>query len=227
MIAYNFDPVTHEYTGRETAPENPKRPGEYLIPANSTLTEPPAIREGYARVWTGTVWTYAEDHRGETVWRDHDTSMEIRELGPIPEGWTIERPEEKVTRAWITETVYREKARKAYGGITVNRSGIDYTFATDTDSIALCNAVLLSAPDRIDWKVWRNGEPAVLMLTSAELRLVFAAGMAMIQQAFAAEAGLNAEYAAKTDAEISALTEAEVSAHVAAAFDLINPGVEV
>lgn len=92
MFAYNFDPITNEYTGRETAPENPKRPGEYLIPAHSTLIEPPAIREGYARVWTGTVWTYAEDHRGATVWKDHDTSRTITELGPIPEGWSTERP---------------------------------------------------------------------------------------------------------------------------------------
>ena len=93
MIAYNFDPVTHEYTGRETAPENPKHPGEYLMPANSTAVAPPEIREGNARIWTGTVWTYTEDHRGETVWQDHDTSREIRELGPIPEGWSAERPE--------------------------------------------------------------------------------------------------------------------------------------
>ena len=227
MNVYNYNPTTHEYTGRESVQENPKRPGEYLIPPNSTEEPPPAIREGYARVWGGTIWEYAEDHRGQTIWKDHFTSREVRELGPIPEGWSPERPPEPVTRTWITEAIYRAKAAKAYGGITVNRSGLDYTFATDTDSIAMCNAVLLSAPERIDWKVWRNGEPAVITLTATELRAVFSAGMAMIQQAFAVEAELNEEYAVKTDAEISAMTEAEVSAHIAEPFARINPGVEV
>ena len=227
MIAYNFDPTTHEYTGRETAPENPKRPGEYLLPTHSTLTEPPEIREGYARVWTGTVWTYTEDHRGETVWQDHDTSREIRELGPIPEGWTAERPDKAMTREWITEAVYQAKAAKAYGGITVNRSGVDYTFATDPSSIALCNAVMLSATDNIDWKVWHDGEPYTLRLDATTFRAIFAAGMAMVQQAFSTEAELNTEYAALTDAEIAALTEAEVTAHIAEAFARINPAVEV
>ena len=227
MIAYNFDSITHEYTGRETAQENPKRPGEYLLPAHSTLTEPPAIREGYARIWNGEAWEYIEDHRGETVWVDHFTSDTIRVLGPIPEGWSLTRPEKTMNRSAITELVYSAKAAKAYGGITVNRSGLDYTFATDPESIAMCNAVLIAAPASIAWKVWRNGEPATLTLTSTEFRSIFAAGMAMIQSAFDAEAELNAEYAAMTDAQISELTEAGVLEHIRARFELIHPAVEV
>lgn len=227
MIAYNFDPVTHEYTGRETAPENPKRPGEYLIPAHSTLTEPPAIREGYARVWNGEAWDYTEEHRGETVWRDHDTQKVVDTLGPIPEGWSVTCPEKQLTRFDITEMVYAAKAGKAYGGLTVNRSGINYIFATDPESIALCNAVLISSPENIQWKVWRNGEPAVLNLSATEFRAIFAAGMAMIQSAFDAESELNTEYAAMTDAQIAALKPDEVSAHIAERFALIHPAVEV
>ena len=86
---------------------------------------------------------------------------------------------------------------------------------------------MLSATDNIDWKVWHDGEPYTLRLDAATFRAIFAAGMAMVQQAFEIEAELNAEYAAKTDAGIAALTEAEVTAHIADRFAQINPAVEV
>ena len=201
MIAYNFDPITHEYTGRETAPENPKRPGEYLIPAHSTLTEPPEIREGCARVWTGTVWTYAEDHRGETVWHDHETSREITALGPIPEGWTAERPEEPLTKEKLSDLVYAEKRKIAYGGITLVKDGEAYLFDTDPASISMCSAMLIQLngkPDDtpVSWKVYRDDAPVLIQLTKQEFERVFAAGMTMIDQAFAVEGRLNAELAA-------------------------------
>ena len=227
MIAYNYDPVTHEYIGRETAQENPKHPGEYLISAHSTLTEPPAIREGYARVWNEEEWSYVEDHRGATIWRDHFTSRTVEELGPIPEGWSIERPEKVMTRQDIQEIVYQGKCTKAYAGITVRQYGMDCTFATDTDSIAMCNAALISFrsdEDTIDWKVWVNNSPVIVTLTAFKFREVFAAGMQMIRQAFAIEALLNAEYADMSDEQISALTESGVKAHVRDMFDkYVNP----
>ena len=201
MIAYNFDPLTHEYTGRETAPENPKHPGEYLIPAHSTLTEPPELREGYARVWTGTVWEYAEDHRGETVWQDHETSRDIRELGPIPEGWTIERPDEPLTKEKLSELVYAEKCKVAYGGITLMRNGEAYLFNTDPTSISMCNAMLIQLTGKPDdtvvsWKVYCGDTPVLIQLTKQEFERVFSTGMTMIDRAFAVEGELNAELAA-------------------------------
>ena len=200
MIAYNFDPATQEYTGRETAPENPKRPGEYLIPAHSTLTEPPEFREGYARVWTGTVWTYTEDHRGMTVWKDHDTSREITELGQIPEGWTTERPEEALTKEKLSELIYAEKCKVAYGGITLVRDGEEYLFDTDPSSISMCSAMLIQLAGKPDdtpvsWKVYHSDAPFLLSLTKLEFERVVAGGMRMIDQAFAVEGALYAELA--------------------------------
>ena len=201
MIAYNYDPITYEYTGRETAPENPKHPGEYLLPAHSTLTEPPEIREGYARIWNGTVWTYAEDHRGETVWHDHETNREIRELGPIPAGWTAERPGEPLTKEKLSELIYAEKRKIAYGGITLVKDGEAYLFDTDPTSISMCSAMLIQLNGKpndtpVSWKVYRGETPVLLSLTKLEFERVFAAGMAMIDQAFAVEGRLNAELAA-------------------------------
>ena len=37
-----------------------------------------------ARVWTGTDWTFVEDHRGE-VWFDKNAEVLIAGLGPIPD----------------------------------------------------------------------------------------------------------------------------------------------
>ena len=201
MIAYNFDPVTHEYTGRESVQENPKKPGEYLIPAHSTLTEPPEIREGYARIWNGKTWAYVEDHRGENIWQNHEVCRLVAELGPIPEGWTIERPSERLTKEKISELVYAEKCKVAYGGITLEKDGRDYLFATDPTSIAMCNAMLIQLtgkPDdtQVAWKVHCGGTPVLLSLTKLEFERVFAAGMTMVNQAFTVEGELNAELAA-------------------------------
>ena len=201
MIAYNFDPITHEYTGRETAPENPKRPGEYLMPANSTQTPPPEIREGHARIWNGSAWTYTEDHRGETIWQDRESSRTVNTLGPIPEGWSITRPEEPLTKEKLSELIYAEKCKVAYGGITLEKDGTAYLFATDPTSISMCNAMMLRlagqpAGTPVSWKVYRGETPVLIQLTKLEFERVFAAGMTMIDQAFAVEGQLNAELAA-------------------------------
>ena len=201
MIAYNIDSVTHEYTGRESAQENPKRPGEYLIPANSTLTEPPEIREGYARVWNGETWSYAEDHRGQTIWQDHEICRTVSGLGPLPEGWTIERPAERSTKEKLAELVYAGKCKIAYGGITLEKNGKEYLFATDPASIAMCNAMMIRLAGKTDdtlvsWKVYCGDTPVLLSLTKLEFERVFASGMTMIHQAFTVEGELNAELAA-------------------------------
>ena len=201
MIAYNFDPVTHEYTGRETAPENPKRPGEFLMPANSTQTPPPEIREGHARIWTGSAWTYTEDHRGETIWQDRESGRTVNTLGPIPEGWSITRPEEPLTKEKLSELIYAEKCKIAYGGITLEKDGTAYLFATDPTSISMCNAMMLRlsgqpAGTPVSWKVYADGAPVLLSLTKSYFELVFSAGMLMINEAFTVEGELNTELAA-------------------------------
>jgi len=65
LIVYSYD-EDGVYLGKTQADESPLEPGKYLIPANATETPPPGEKECYAIVFTGTVWEYAEDHRGET-----------------------------------------------------------------------------------------------------------------------------------------------------------------
>ena len=194
MFAYNYHPQTREYLGIETAQKDPKQPGEYLLPGHATFTAPPEEREEYARIWNGT-WEYAEDHRGQTIWKDYDTSAVVDQIGPVPEGWSLERPARKLTRQELTEMIYQEKARIAYGGITIRKDGLDYLFATDQNSISLCAAMrinLTGQPDHtvLAWKVYRDGKPEMLSLTKSEFETVVLRAMTMINAAFQTEGEL-------------------------------------
>ncbi len=226
MIAYNFDLVTHEYTGCESVQENPKHPGRYLVPAHSTLTPPPAVRDGYARIWDGNAWDYAEDHRGETVWQSHEVRREIDTLGPIPDGWTTVRPAELLTKQKLSELIYAEKCKIAYGGITLEKDGARYLFDTDPASISMCNAMLTrlnGKPDDtpVSWKVYCRDTPVLLSLTKFEFERVFAAGMTMIDQSFAVEGELNGELAA-----LDGSTGETFRQGIAARFETIRRTVE-
>ena len=84
---YGYDRNTKEYTGTQSAPESPREPGVYLIPANSTELEPPAIVERKARCWNEEVgaWEQVDDYRGATYWNKATKErVEIKELGTAP-----------------------------------------------------------------------------------------------------------------------------------------------
>ena len=103
MQAYSYSITTHEYL--ETVPCFPdpvrsRLEGRevYLLPANSTFTEPPAKRTGYIAVWNGSERIETEDHRGVQYWPKgapyNSPSMEMKELGPLPDGALLTRPEQ-------------------------------------------------------------------------------------------------------------------------------------
>lgn len=64
MIAYKYD-TEGLYIGTipcQLDPRATKEAGKdiYLLPANSTFTEPPKEKEGYNIVWNGEAWEYIE-----------------------------------------------------------------------------------------------------------------------------------------------------------------------
>lgn len=59
MLAYNYDPETHVFTNSETVQENPLKPGNFLLPAHATFTEPPEEKTGFMRIWNGAEWEYS------------------------------------------------------------------------------------------------------------------------------------------------------------------------
>lgn len=104
MLEYFYTEETKEYIHSAevfTDPLESQQQGTtvYMYSANATKKEPLERKEGYAVIFKGEAWEYIEDHRGQIVWKSYDESMEIRELGAIPEGWTTEQPEKPVTLA--------------------------------------------------------------------------------------------------------------------------------
>ena len=103
MQAYMYSPTTHEFIEPVPCFPDPVRSRKegsevYLLPANATFTEPPAKRTGYIAVWSGSEWIETEDHRGSQYWPKGATSnsapVEMKELGPLPEGASLTRPEQ-------------------------------------------------------------------------------------------------------------------------------------
>jgi hypothetical protein len=87
---------TNEYIGESITmldPEETKlqRKNVWLMPPNCTTIKPD-MRMGYVPIWNGIAWEYIENHRGEKGWVNR-IPVEIRELGPLPDGFTTEEPE--------------------------------------------------------------------------------------------------------------------------------------
>jgi len=180
----------------------------WLLPANATFAEPPEAEAGFARIWNGEAWQQVEDNRGLIVWRSFDEYMQIAELGPIPEGWTIERPAKPVTKSDLAAFVSAEADKVAYGGITIVANGQKYLFKTTTDNITRCNSVLAMyevLPDEtvIPWEVWQGEIPVMLPVDKAQFKQCFAFGANMIIEAETVKGALNAMVQTFTDEQLA------------------------
>lgn len=103
MQAYMYSTTTHEFLESVPCFPDPVRTRVegrevYLLPANATFTEPPAKRTGYTAVWNGSGWIETEDHRGVQYWPKgapyNSSPVEMKELGPLPDGALLTRPEQ-------------------------------------------------------------------------------------------------------------------------------------
>jgi hypothetical protein len=95
LTIYTYD-ENKEYSGESVTmldPEETKKQEKevWLMPPNST-TKKPVKKEGYTPVWSGSAWKQVEDHRGEKGWVNRE-SVVIKELGPLPKGFSTEQPE--------------------------------------------------------------------------------------------------------------------------------------
>jgi len=86
MQEHSYDSTTGEYAGSGPAFESPLEPGEYLVSANATVLPLPPVKAGFARVFTGSSWSYAPDFRGKTVYFVDGSTAVIDSLGQLPEG---------------------------------------------------------------------------------------------------------------------------------------------
>lgn len=120
MQAYMYSITTHEFLEPVPCFPDPVRSRMegrevYLLPANATFTKPPAKRTGYTAIWNGSGWIETEDYRGLQYWPKGATynsaSIEMKELGPLPAGASLTRPEQ--TADEITAEKERRKQAEA------------------------------------------------------------------------------------------------------------------
>lgn len=95
LTIYIYD-KNNEYISESVTmidPEETKIQGKdvWMMPPNSTVVKP-ELREGYTSIWNGESWDYVEDHRGEKGYIGNKF-IEIEELGPLPDGFSVEKPE--------------------------------------------------------------------------------------------------------------------------------------
>ena len=101
------DPVRSRMEGREV----------YLLPANATFTAPPAKRTGYTAIWNGSGWAEVEDYRGVRYWPKgatfNSSPVEMKELGPLPDGASLTRPEQTAEEKAAEEERRKEAEAEA------------------------------------------------------------------------------------------------------------------
>ncbi len=60
MEVYSYDKVSGIYVGNTIADEDPKRPGNYLLPAQTTSMKPPTIDEDKLAKWNNNAWVLVD-----------------------------------------------------------------------------------------------------------------------------------------------------------------------
>ncbi|MFN3881492.1 MAG: hypothetical protein ACK4L8_08705 [Nitrincola lacisaponensis] len=89
---WNYCSITGEKLGFGIADESPLEPGEYLVPANATLIEPPETDQNQAAVFNGNEWHVITDYRGHIYWLEDGSKHEISELGIEPPADALSEP---------------------------------------------------------------------------------------------------------------------------------------
>lgn len=92
MQIHHYSKDTGEYIGSSEARPDPKREGRYLIPANATTVEPPAVGANEAVVFDGSTWALVPDYRGLKYWLDDGNEGVIDVLGIEPPEGALDAP---------------------------------------------------------------------------------------------------------------------------------------
>lgn len=191
MQYYSYTTDTKEYVESGTAQPDPlesKKQGHevWLLPANATFTAPLEPKDGFAIVWNGTAWEYAEDRRGTKYWLPNDTwqspAREMKELGPLPDGAVLERPA-KTPEELAREELAKAKAERAEAvqNIAVEVDGMIFDGNEDAQrriSVAITTADI-TGQQSVDWVLKNN---TVANVTREQLEKVLALSMQKMQE---------------------------------------------
>ena len=141
MIVYSYLSETNEYVGAEIANESPLEKGVYLIPAKSTIIEPPTLQDNEVAVFDGVVneWTIHPDFRGTEYWLD-DELLTMKEIGKLPIGYSLDKTLSVLKKEKLLElyVFIGETARQGIEELGVN-SSLDKVMLGYVSSIAFLN----------------------------------------------------------------------------------------
>lgn len=103
-IIYHYDVCTGELTSEGQPDLNPLDNSEPLIPANATAISLPDAMDGKVAVFKDGAWSLVEDHRQQTIYdiTDYTQSKVVTNLGAVPEGWTLQKPDDYCV--WNTDS---------------------------------------------------------------------------------------------------------------------------
>ena len=185
--------------------------GKWNIPADCTEIEPPAEKEGFARVWNGEAWEQVEDNRGVQYWLPEDKfgapAREMKELGELPEGATFNAPEKTLDELKTDKiaALKAERDQKEVLPIEYNGNSFDYDDkARDRINAAIIALDMAGAEATLQWTTADNTNATV---TAQDLRNIIAAvamrSNTLHEQYRVAKEAVNA---AETKEEVEAVT---------------------
>lgn len=101
MEIYKYKKETGEFLHSRSARPDPLVKDRFLVPANSTTIEPPAVEQYEVAVFEAGKWSVKEDHRGREAWEKQTAEpVEIADIGPLPDAVTLADPSGVVCPMW-------------------------------------------------------------------------------------------------------------------------------
>lgn len=175
MLCYNYDSITNEYLSSTECVLDPLETEQqgidvWMLPANATFTEPPTAQKGFVCVWQKVKWTQVEDLRGTKYWmlgdKWYSEPREMKDLGPLPEGATIMKPEKTLEEAKSLKIsqIDSETSSAILAGFDYEIDGVTYHFSYDSfdqqnfsDTANMCQLAMLShegLPSSVVWNAY-------------------------------------------------------------------------
>ncbi len=146
--------------------------GAWNIPSNCVEVAPPAPQENIAYKCQGGTWVAVEDYRKKEYWLPGDTygtpGHEVKEIGPLPEGATLNPPEqtlEDVKSAKIAE-LKAERDRREQLPIEYNGASYDYDLKS---AFKLDKARTRITVRELDNQPWIDADSEIQALTIADI----------------------------------------------------------
>ncbi|MDJ0685404.1 MAG: DUF4376 domain-containing protein [Alphaproteobacteria bacterium] len=197
QTVYHYSPQTGELVGAGAAQKNPRRPGYYLLPANATPLAPPDPPPGHAAIFQDGAWSTVVDHRGETAYDADGLARFVDWLGPLPDGWSFDKPLPPLAeaKAALWDAV---KQRRTEAAALVSFNG--HSYQTDLDSRTnLDGARDLLASGAVSEISWTTADNVEVTHDAASLEGLWLAGAVHIAACFARAKALRVEIDAAPD----------------------------